>query len=140
MTAKDQFVQLLSPDFTWQHIGAGTILLTAYGGEQLPCATRLELDDGLFERYVRRVARTTENGDREAALGLVYVHLEEELSAAAPDFGVRAIGLRRSLLGRPRWFAERVPSDELDQVPQTIWAGEPPDQGHQKHPSSTVER
>lgn len=126
MKAKDQFVGLLSPDFTWQHIGAGTILLTAYRGEQLPCATRLELDDGLFERYVGRLARTSENGDREAAIGLVYVHLEEELLAAAPDFGIRAMGVKRARLGRPQWFAERVPADELGQVAQTIWTGERP--------------
>ena len=70
----------------------------------------LELDDQLLEAYVARLAQSTERGDHDAALGLVVIHVEEEVESALATGGqLRSLGVRRNrLTRRPEWFVDRV--------------------------------
>jgi hypothetical protein len=61
---------------------------------------RLYLDEQQFECYALWLARTCEDGDISAALGLIFIHLDEEFAADRPDSVVTDIGLRRGRLGR----------------------------------------
>lgn len=70
----------------------------------------LELDDQLLEVYVARLAQSTEGANHDAAVGLVVIHVEEEVESALATGGeLRSIGVRRSrITRRPEWFVDRV--------------------------------
>ena len=75
---------------------------------------------------MRWLARTSEHGDLDAALGLVEVHVDEEVAADRPervaDLGVRGRGLRR-----PGWFVTLVPGAAGPvEKSGAVWLAEPP--------------
>jgi hypothetical protein len=83
------------------------------------------LSEDLFERYARRLADSSEEGNLRRALGLIYVHLVEEITADSAAGPVTDVGLRRGRLGRPRWFVARAPQADRSS-PSSVWLAEPP--------------
>ena len=130
MSLRDRFLGRLSREYAWVPAGAEMFHITEYRGEKLARPVRLHLDEQQFERYALWIARTCEDGDIDAGLGLIYIHLDEELAADRPWADVTDIGLRRGRVGRPKWFSTLVPASndavvDPDQ-PRFLWVADPP--------------
>lgn len=93
-----------------ERTGRGRYLLTHVGDRELDEPAELELDDQLLEAYVARLAQSTEGGNHDAAVGLVVIHVEEEVESALATGGqLRSIGVRRNRISRrPEWFVDRI--------------------------------
>lgn len=116
MVATSDVLLRLRTRYTIEQTGVGRYLLTHADGHELDAPAVLELDDRLMETYVDRIARTSEQGNYGAAVGLVAIHVEEELEAALATGGeLHSIGLRRSRLTRqPEWFVDRTEGSKMD--------------------------
>jgi hypothetical protein len=131
MSLRDDFLEQLSPEYGWLPGGGGLFLITKRRGHKLIPPVRLHLDEKLFERYTLWIARTSEDGDIGAGLGLIFIHLDAEFAADRPPGTILTdIGVRRGQLGRPNWLATRVPdsddpADDPDQ-PRFLWVADPP--------------
>lgn len=123
MPLRDQFLEQLVPSFHWTNLSQERFLLTSYMGQ--PIAVTLHLPEELFERYVLWIARTSEHGNVTDALGLIYVHLEEDVAVDSADGVVTDIGLQKRRLGHPQWVVHRIPQIAHDKT-ASVWVPNPP--------------
>jgi hypothetical protein len=126
MSLRDQFLDLLAPTFTWLPAGSGVFLVTEHMGNKLPTPVKLHLDEELFDRHARWVARTAEGGNLENALGLILVHLDEEITSVSDGMVLTDVGLRPRGLRRPVWFSKRMKASAVDSRPRSVWVTDPP--------------
>ena len=99
---------------------AGRYVVTASPGGPLPLRPRLHLPASLLDEYVARLA--DEEGSLEGALGLMLVHVEEDLESVSVDGRNHtvALGVERAADGRAAWFVQAEPVD----VPSWLAEGE----------------
>jgi hypothetical protein len=131
VSLRDRFLEQLSAEYGWVPAGGAIFLITKYREEKLARPVRLHLDEQQFERYALWIARTCEDGDIGAGLGLIFIHLDAEFAADRPPGTILTdIGVQRGKLGRTKWFSTRVPvsddpADDPDQ-PRFLWVADPP--------------
>lgn len=128
MSLRDDFLQRLAPEYTWTRLDVQgqRYLITHHRGHPLQLAVRLHLlTEEQFERYAEDLARTCEDGNVGAALGLIFVHVDEELSVDSETV-VTDVGLKPRRLGKPSWFTRRIPPDQVDSEPNYVWVLDPP--------------
>jgi hypothetical protein len=96
-------------------------LITRHAGRLLEPPVRLHLlTEGVFAQYARQLADSSEDGDLRSAIGLIYVHVIEEIAADSTGGPLTDVGLERRRFGGPVWFAERA-RKHPEPSPSTIW-------------------
>jgi hypothetical protein len=128
MSLRECFLERLTPEYRWLAVDNSleTVLLTHYRTAPLEPMVRLQLlTEDQFARYLRSLARSSEDGDEDAALGLMFIHLDEEIAAVTTRGLVSQIGLRRRRLGGPDWFVERVSASGAERQPKRLWTADP---------------
>jgi hypothetical protein len=128
MSLRDDFLQRLAPEYAWTRLDAEgqRYLITHHRGHPLRLPVRLHLlTEDLFERYAGDLARTCEDGNVGAALGLMFVHVDEEVTVDSQTV-VTDVGLKPRHLGKPAWFTRRIPPDQVDSEPSYVWVLDPP--------------
>jgi len=128
MSLRERFLQRLAGEYMWTRLDVHgqRQLLTHHRGHPLPHPVTLHLlTEEQFERYATEVAKTSEDGDLDAALGLIFVHVDEEITVDASDV-LTDVGLEPRRRGKPAWFVRRVPPDRIDSEPTYVWVLDPP--------------
>jgi hypothetical protein len=129
MSLRDDFLQRLAPEYGWTRLdGTGQkYLLTHHRDQPLRRAVRLHLlSEEQFERYAEDLARSSEDGDVQRALGLIFIHVDEEITVESCAGVLTDVGLQPRRLATPSWFTRRVPEDLVDTEPDHAWVLDPP--------------
>jgi hypothetical protein len=129
MSLRDDFLQHLAPEYAWTRVDVAgqKYLVTHHRDVPLRRAVRLHLlDDEQFARYAEDVARSSEDGDVQRALGLIFIHVDEEITVDSSAGILTDVGLERRRRAKPSWFTRRVPEDLLDTEPDYAWVLDPP--------------
>ncbi|GAA3609380.1 hypothetical protein [Microlunatus ginsengisoli] len=129
MGLRESLLELLTPSYEVVPVDAdGTFLITRHGDRVLDPPARLQLSsEATFEQYVTRLATTSGEVDADAAVGLVYVHIDESMTADTSDGPVSALGLRSRRFGGPRWFVDRLPAGTSTANASAVWVSDPPE-------------
>jgi hypothetical protein len=129
VSLRDDLIALLSPPYEVLPLDAnGTYLITRHGGQLLDPPARLQLTtESVFEQYAARLAVEAQEVDARAALGLIYVHIDEELTADTASGPVIRLGIRSRRIGRASWFVDRLPTAPAGNQATAVWLADPPE-------------
>ena len=109
VSSREGLIERLRGAYTLVPRNSTSYLITHAGADEIDGAIQLELDQDLLERYLDALIGTQVAGDRQSAIGLVKIYVDETVqSALTMGQTVRVMGLRKNRRSRqPEWFVDQ---------------------------------